>query len=69
MPTKQEMLTAVETAIHNKMTGGAVQSYRIGDKNIQYYSLQELRDLRTQLQQEIASERGSRNYVTFKNPS
>jgi hypothetical protein len=67
--TTAEMLTAVNTAIHNLMTGGAVQSYEINGRNIRYFSLKELQDLRSQLQQEVASESGSRNYVTFKNPS
>ena len=69
MATTQEMLTAVNTAIHNLMTGGAVASYRIGDRNIQYMTLKELMDLRSQLQQEVASESGSRNYARFDKPS
>lgn len=69
MATNVEMLAAVNTAIHNLMTGGAVQSYTINGRDIQYFSLKELRDLRSELQHEIASESGSRNFATFKNPT
>jgi len=68
-PTKQEMLDAVENAITARMTGGAVQSYSISGRNIQYYSLDELRRLRDQLRQEIAAGKsGGTTYARFDNP-
>lgn len=67
-PTKQEMLEAVENAIAARMTGGAVQSYSISGRNIQYYSLDELRRLRDQLRQEIATGKSGTTYARFDNP-
>ena len=70
MATNQEMLDAVNNAIHQKMTGGAVQSYSISGRNIQYYSLKELIDLRHELQISLTAEQGgARNYAGFKRPS
>jgi hypothetical protein len=67
-PTKQEMLEAVESAIIARMNGGAVQSYSIAGRNIQYCSLDELRRLRDQLRQEIAGQKSSTTYARFDNP-
>ena len=67
-PTKQEMLEAVESAILARMTGGAVQSYSISGRNIQYYSLDELRKLRDQLRQEISAQKSNTTYARFDNP-
>jgi hypothetical protein len=71
MATKQEMLDAVESAIYARLTGGAVDSYSINGRNIQYMPIQELNTLRDTLQKEIAASRsgGSRTYVAFKDPS
>lgn len=68
-PTKQEMLDNVETAINARMTGGAVQSYSIGGRNLQYISLNELIKLRDQLRREIAGPGGTTTYAGFKDPS
>ena len=67
------MLTAVNDAINARLSGGAVASYSIGGRNLQYISLQyislkELMDLCAQLQQEIADELGTRNYASFVRP-
>jgi len=70
-PTKQEMLDNVEAAINARMTGGAVQSYSIGGRNLQYITLTELIKLRDSLRQEIASSGGSSSrtsYARFDNP-
>ncbi len=70
-PTKQEMLDNVENAINARMTGGAVQSYSIGGRNLQYITLTELIKLRDSLRQEIASSGGSASrtsYARFDNP-
>lgn len=68
-PTKQEMLENVEIAINARMTGGAVQSYTIGGRNIQYVGLEELRKLRDQLRREIAGSGGTTTYASFGRPS
>ena len=68
-PTKQEMLENVEIAINARMTGGAVQSYTISGRNIQYIGLEELRKLRDQLRREIAGLGGTTTYASFGRPS
>lgn len=68
-PSKQEMLENVENAINARMTGGAVQSYSIGGRNLQYISIGELMKLRDQLRKEIAGSKGSTTYAKFDNPS
>ena len=68
-PTKQEMLDNLETAINARMMGGAVQSYSINGRNIQYMPLTELRQIRKDLMVEISAQSGnSRNYATFTRP-
>jgi len=67
-PTKQEMLENVETAINARMTGGAVQSYSIGGRNLQYITLAELIKLRDTLRQEIAAGSFRTSYAKFENP-
>lgn len=68
-PTKQEMLENVENAINARVTGGAVQSYSIGGRNLQYVPLPDLYKLRDQLKREIAGSGGTTTYVSFGNPS
>jgi len=68
-PTKQEMLDNVENAINARMTGGAVQSYSIGGRNLQYISISELIKLRDQLRREIAGSSDTTTYAGFDNPS
>ena len=67
-PTKQEMLDNVEIAINARMTGGAVQSYSIGGRNLQYISISELLKLRDQLRKEIAGGKTNTTYAGFDNP-
>lgn len=68
-PTTQEMLDAVNAAINARLTGGAVASYSINGHDIQYISLRELRELKNELQAQLAGEKGSaRNFVSFRNP-
>jgi hypothetical protein len=69
MATTQEMLDAVNNAINVRLTGGAVQSYTISGRNIQYIPLSELKELKKELQAQLASEKGgARTFVSFKNP-
>lgn len=69
MATKQEMLTSVENAIDARLTGGAVASYSIGGRNLQYIPLDKLMDLRDKLKSEIGAESGTRNFAGFKRPA
>ena len=67
----QVMLDNIEAAINARLTGGAVQSYSIGGRNLQYISLSELRQMRDQLKREIASQtpNGARTYARFEKPT
>lgn len=68
VPTKQEMLDNVNTAINSIITGGAAQEYTLNGKNIKKYSLGELMNLKIQLKAEVRAESGPvRTYVKFKN--
>ena len=69
MATKQEMLDNVEAAINARIIGGAVQSYSIGGRNLQYIPLQDLYKLRDQLRREIAGAGGATTYASFGRPS
>jgi len=68
---KQTLLDNVESAIDTRLTGGAIQSYSIGNRNLQYMTLSELTKLRDQLKAEIAAEQGmsTRTYVQFERPA
>ncbi|MDD4980690.1 MAG: hypothetical protein PHC54_05430 [Candidatus Omnitrophica bacterium] len=59
IPTDQEMLDAVKTAINARITGGAVQSYGINGRNLQYFTLTELWDLRRKLEKKISDTAGT----------
>lgn len=68
--SKQDLLDKVEAALDARLSGGAVQSYSIGGRNLQYITLEELRKLRDQLKREITSESGNaRTYAKFANPA
>lgn len=68
--TANELLTKVEVAIEARLTGGAVQSYSIAGRDIQYVSLAELYKMRRELQREVNAGKpnGGRTYATFGNP-
>ena len=68
-PTKQEMLENVETAINARMTGGAVQSYSIGGRNLQYMQLPELEKMRDKLIRQLSPSGGATTYASFGRPS
>ncbi len=67
MATKQEMLDNVETAINARLTGGAVASYSIAGRNLQYISLSELMKLRDKLKAEVAGTKQTTTYAGFEN--
>jgi hypothetical protein len=67
--TTATLLAAVEQAIAARLNGGAVQSYSIGGRNLQYMTIESLMKLRDQLKAESSSgSGGARNYVSFENP-
>lgn len=67
--TAASLLTLVETAISNRLAGGAVQSYSISGRNIQYMSLDELFKTRDRLKREASASRGSATtYARFSSP-
>jgi len=67
--TAASMLALVETAISNRLAGGAVQSYSINGRNIQYMSLTELFSTRDRLKREASASRGqATNYASFSSP-
>lgn len=64
------MLAAVETAITARLSGGAVDSYSIGGRNLRYMSLLELFKIRDQLKSEVgAALGGSTNRIAFGEPT
>ena len=67
VPTKQEMLDHVNTAIDEIVAGGAAHSYSVGGRNLQRYSLTELMDFRNHLQSEVNAESsaGTTNFAEF----
>ncbi len=68
-PTASELIILVDRAIKTRLLGGAVQSYSIGGRNLQYMTLSELRSLRADLSKQIAAQNGGgRNYAKFVNP-
>lgn len=65
-PTAAELIVLVDRAIKQRLAGGAVQAYAIGGRNIQYMTLKDLREMRAELQQQIASTTGgSRNFAKY----
>ncbi len=69
MATKQEMLDNVEAAINARISGGAVQSYTIGGRNLMYIPLTDLMKLRDQLRRETSVSGGNTTYAGFGSPS
>lgn len=56
VPTKQELLDAIDEAIMARLLGGAVAAYTILGKNIQLAPLDELRRLRADIAQQAIDE-------------
>ncbi|MDO8675543.1 MAG: hypothetical protein Q7K71_05440 [Candidatus Omnitrophota bacterium] len=68
-PTASELIDLIDKAIATRLRGGAVLSYSIGGRNLQYLTLSELRNLRADLGKQIAAQNGGgRNYAKFVNP-
>jgi len=67
--TTSDMLDQVNAAISARLSGGAVASYSINGRNIQYMPIPELLSLKKDLQNQLAAEKGgSRNYAKFVKP-
>jgi len=67
-PTTQEMLEKVELAIMARLNGGAVQSYSIGGRNLQYMQLPELEKMRDKLIRQLSPSGGTTTYASFGRP-
>lgn len=65
--TAAEMLSAVQDAIYAILTGSVVKSYSIGGKEIEKYSIKELRELEKEYQAKVAAETsgGTKNFARF----
>lgn len=64
--TPAGIVALIDGAIADILAGRAVQSYTIGGRNLQHYSLGELKNLRAEYQKLLSSSRGrSTNYVSF----
>ena len=64
--TTSDMLDQVNAAISARLKGGAVASYSINGRNIQYMPIPELLSLKKDLQKQLAAENGgSRNFAKF----
>lgn len=68
-PTAQEILDALDTAVKARLDGGAVGSYSIGGRNIQYMPLDQLMRMRDKYKAEVAATQDRRSYVEFEDPS
>ena len=67
--TTSEMLDQVNAAISARLSGGAVASYSINGRNIQYMPIPELLALKKDLQKQLSAEKGgSRNFAKFVKP-
>jgi hypothetical protein len=72
MATAAELLVLVDAAIERRLNGGALASYSVGNRNLQYMSLNDLRDFRRELQEEVEAEQteaaggGMSTYPSFR---
>lgn len=73
MATASQILSAIETAIYDLATNGAIRSYTLPDgRNIQKYDLDQLRALaseyRTLAAAEASTTSSRTNFVRFSRP-
>ena len=64
--TPQELLDAVNDAILAILTGGAVKSYGVGNRNLSRMSIKDLYNMRAKLEAQVSAATGSTNYAEFK---
>lgn len=62
--TSSELLTKVNQAISARMNGGAVQSYSIGGRNLEYMTLRDLTEFRDKLKKEVSAAALAKNTQT-----
>lgn len=67
VPTTQELLDSVNTAIAARLAGGAVQAYTVNGRNLQRDPIPDLLKLRNELIAQLNAEQsgGGRTYATF----
>ena len=63
MSWSTETLASVQTAITNIISGGGVRSYSINGRSFTRENLSELMELRRQLQQEVARENSTTEFI------
>ena len=62
----QTIIDNIDDAINAKLTGGAVQSYSIGSRNLQHMTLRQLYEARREYAAVLAAEQGgTKNYGSF----
>lgn len=66
----QDIIDAIDAAILEKLDGGAVRSYSIGNRNLTSMGLKELRETRAEYAAILSTQQGGRkNYASFSTPS
>ena len=68
MTTTASQLALIETAIETRLSGGAVESYSIGNRNLRYSSLEDLMKLKAQYLAIQAGENPTTNLLDFQSP-
>jgi hypothetical protein len=68
-PTDEELVEILKTAIETRLAGGAVRSYTISGRNIQYEGLDVLEKLLDKYEKRVAAKRSKTTYARFDNPS
>ena len=69
LPTDEELVEILKTAIKTKLEGGAVRSYTISGRNIQYEGLDVLEKLLEKYEKRVAAKKSKTTYARFDNPS
>ena len=69
LPTNEELVEILKTAIKTKLERGAVRSYTISGRNIQYEELDVLEKLLDKYEKRVAAKKSNTTYARFDNPS
>ena len=67
-PTDEELMEILKTAIKTRSEGGAVRSYSISGRNIQYEGLDVLEKLLDKYEKRVAAKKSNTTYARFDNP-
>ena len=68
LPTDEELIEILKTAIKTRSEGGAVRSYTISGRNIQYEGLDVLENLLDKYVKKVAAKKSNTTYARFDNP-